>query len=461
MKLKYFVIFFLVSILLLSMTACDSNEDNSVDIQGTGNLKITAHLSDIEESEKNSQGMEVQSVAEERFENYTIEVLLEHQDSDKTKTQSKDVKYKEEASFAFNELASGQWKVKAVLRADYAGNTDEVLQTGDDLSDIEIAGSESRTVEIMENEDTTVDDLTLALVDGEIALKIGDASDKYQLNEIKLLDNNDEIAKTDSTITFGDQVDSWSSGLRPYAYCLEVDYTIDGADKQQEHRLIPVPGMTKNINVEFNNNEADIEVGWDMPPSVPRKISAQLQEIDEGFNVNINWDEVKNAEKYIIERKVDDGPWEQLTEVSNTEYIDNDIERDKGYQYVVIAVDDSGKSSDRSQPTEEIAIPEKAVFEITNISMSSTVIGQGGSIEISADVLNKANYETAQDIVLEIDFGAEGVVEKTENITLAPSVSDTVVFNVDVPDNADTGETTAAVSSDHDSSNQSFYLGLQ
>lgn len=464
MKLKQSSLILLIVVLLISLTACSSSENSSTDLQTGSQLNISTNLSKMDEVNKESQEVGIQSVAQERFSNYTVAVTIEHQATAEVKTQNKSVNYGEKVSFSFNNLTPGNWEVQATLEADYTGGESYISQTGEDLNDVKIAESNKAAVEIKENETTTADNLTLALLEGEVALKVATAPDSnYVLNQIRLLDKNQQSLKTDSEITFGEQIAKWYSSLQSSAYSLEVDWALGDSNQQQERLLIPIPGLTKRIEVDFYEGQTEIGVGWDMPPTAPVNLEAQLQETSNGFSADINWTGVNNAANYIIERKVDTGVWEQLAEVESgtTEYSDQSIENNKVYQYSVLAVDSSGRTSDRSQPTDVISTSEKAVFEIANISITPNPVGQGEKLEVSAAVENRANDEIAQDISLKIDFGAGGVVERTENITLAASGTKTVVFNVDVPTNADVGVTTTVVSSNHDSSSQTFNLGLQ
>ena len=111
----------LVIVFAVTMTACDMGDDEVADEEGApGEFIVTVDTSEMEDSgEASGQDIGTQSVAEERFKDYELEVVIVEKgdkfEEGKIKGHDhKHVDYGEEAVLSIDHLEPGDYEAKAI-----------------------------------------------------------------------------------------------------------------------------------------------------------------------------------------------------------------------------------------------------------------------------------------------------------------------------------------------------------
>jgi len=109
------------------------------------------------------------------------------------------------------------------------------------------------------------------------------------------------------------------------------------------------------VKIEYVTGELEVDVIWELPPSAPEDVGAEVIE-EEG--VLIDWEEVDKADEYNIVRQqpelAEEEDWRVVGSTHETSYLDKEVETDREYRYAVIAVN-GDKTSDYSEPTEDVS----------------------------------------------------------------------------------------------------------
>jgi len=110
------------------------------------------------------------------------------------------------------------------------------------------------------------------------------------------------------------------------------------------------------VKIEYVTGELEVDVIWELPPSAPENVGAELFE-EEGV-ILIDWEEVDEADEYNIVRQqpelADEEDWRVVGTTQETFYLDKEVETGREYRYAVIAVN-GDKTSDYSEPTEDVS----------------------------------------------------------------------------------------------------------
>jgi hypothetical protein len=147
-------------------------------------------------------------------------------------------------------------------------------------------------------------------------------------DRVKLYDNNTTIPV--STIT------SKIQDVTSYTLNLSIGKIADAPDKFFDGEL----------------GEIQVYNEYYTPPSTPVNLIAESSH----KKVNLSWDEVESADKYIVKRSTTKGgPYEKIGETKETSYTDSGLENGTTYYYVVCAVKNGVKSPDSNEAS---AIPE-------------------------------------------------------------------------------------------------------
>jgi fibronectin type 3 domain-containing protein len=177
-------------------------------------------------------------------------------------------------------------------------------------------------------------------------------------------------------------------------------------------------------------------------------------------SVEITWDNVNDAEKYIIYRKKGDGPYEMIATVdkadgTNTSYIDLSVEPDTTYTYKVTSVDSKGQVSEAEKEGNQAKTPAKAADPVQPPTGLEVTESTADSITISwTGVSGAESYRIYRSTGSPDNFTSAGTVTGTTYIDtgLAPAtqykyrVAAVKGENESTPTEAVTGTTKAAES---------------
>jgi hypothetical protein len=231
----------------------------------------------------------------------------------------------------------------------------------------------------------------------------------------------------------------------------DVIFTWDGTTNEDGVKIyiddITVPfAKTTALSSSETNNDNDLRIGKSyntdstllsfdgilddieiynrayIPPSDPKNLTATPG----NKKVNLSWDKVEGAEKYIVKRsETKGGPYKEIGETNETSYTDSGLENGTKYYYVVCAVKNGATSPNSNEVS---AIPEGSSGSGDNGLLRITMInGTINEYDLSmSDVEDFIDwYEDRAD-----DRGKPYyIVEKDYNIGPFESRKDYLVFD--------------------------------
>jgi len=230
----------IILILAVMMTACDMGDD-SPEVEEAVDLIVTADMSEVEEAINTSSEVSIQSVIEERFESFDLEIKIEHQDIDREEVDVSSYEEYDElmngGSVEFSNLATGEWEITATLGAEY--NEDDREYT--------IATEENEVSVTVEAGTTETTEITMVQEDGSLELEAGVGLDSLdELDTLELRDNGEAVKN------YGDDGEFWTE-LSPRQYELYIKMD----DATQRRSIMVLPGITKEVTIENIMVEGD------------------------------------------------------------------------------------------------------------------------------------------------------------------------------------------------------------
>jgi len=150
----------------------------------------------------------------------------------------------------------------------------------------------------------------------------------------------------------------------------------------QEDRLVPgdnqiysLPKRISGVKKVYIWNSDGISKGsdykvieWDLykDPSLDLNLVATADR----NKITLNWNEVNDATSYTVKRALKSGgPYEVIaTDVQGDTYIDNDVEYDTTYYYIVTSVNDTVEIVNSNEASAMISKSERAILRVTLIN---------------------------------------------------------------------------------------------
>ena len=106
------------------------------------------------------------------------------------------------------------------------------------------------------------------------------------------------------------------------------------------------------INISRETGTLEVEILWDLPPDAPNNLTAKSGEYNGEQAIELNWNEVIDADSYKIVRRNTSLNFSHFTliasNINNNKYIDLNLDAEHYYEYKVIAVNENGVCSDYS-----------------------------------------------------------------------------------------------------------------
>ncbi len=336
--------FFILLMVLITglLVGCDELLEDGDIIEEEGNLSITAIIPE------ELQGAEVETLYLGDISLNEVVFTVEKDDQSFTET----VEPEREIEVVFPELSSGNWEV-----------TVEAVDTEDNKVAL---GTETATVA----PDTTTDiDIEMELVNGDIELSIIVFEEDVDSVEIIL---EDLIGDQDIEETISDpdeEINLNFTDLAPRKWNLKV--IIDDQISAQKDINV-LPGRTAVVEISFDQGDLTINVTWDLPPASPLNVMAEY--IEEDGEIVVSWDQVDEADGYLVYRGIDDDEKQSRkyiakVEEPGTEFTDQDIEKGKPYNYWIVSY--------RGEFTSAFSFPASVATDV--FSVSGVVVDEDGT----------------------------------------------------------------------------------
>jgi len=106
------------------------------------------------------------------------------------------------------------------------------------------------------------------------------------------------------------------------------------------------------INISRETGTLEVEILWDLPPNAPNNLTAKTAELNEEKAIELNWNEVIDADSYKVFRRNTTLYLNHFTliesDINNNKYIDINLDEEHFYEYKVISVNEIGVCSDYS-----------------------------------------------------------------------------------------------------------------
>ena len=255
-NVKLVGLLFLIVALTLTMAACDTANKVSNNTDKTGSLAIKAEANleseTMEAVAVKSGEVGIQSIPEERFKNYKIEVTIENEAGETvTKKSNYFDTLNETKAVKFTDLYVGKWTIKDVILTgtyNYDGYEEEDVEIGSNSSEPSVTVTSDRVNSV----DITVDKQNT----GNIKVSI------HELPQDKSVDikiNNKEEVTYSST----NGEHTWENLEAKMATMKINSEAIDG---EQQRKVMVVPGLTKELTVHLSEGDAEVNVDFALVP---------------------------------------------------------------------------------------------------------------------------------------------------------------------------------------------------
>jgi len=165
------------------------------------------------------------------------------------------------------------------------------------------------------------------------------------------------------------------------------------------------------------------------PPSAPTGLSATAIN---GNQIYLDWDDnpEPDLDHYSVYRGQSSGFSVGLDSIvdntTSSDFVDTGLSENMTYYYKVTAVDNVGNESDPSDEVSVTTPPLVPEFELSDLSVSKTVVEPSESFTVSVDVANVGQASGPYTVELSLD----GELYDTQTVTLDPGQSTTVSFTV-------------------------------
>jgi len=297
--------------------------------------------------------------------------------------------------------------------------------------------------------------------------------------------DNDSLSLISWSISFdGDQftelhTEETASQSGSYYYILDISDT-EQYPEGDIYIKSEVYDQAGNKNA-FSADGSEMVMKYTIDRTAPAAVSNVYAKAYDGY-IELNWDEGTEEDivSYMVYRAdTDNGVYGLQDEGAFLNYYDADMEPGKSYEYYVIAVDEAGNRSDKSNISIATASPDETAPRIAGVSPSDTQIGAETTFSIIAldnSKLDKIRtYYRASDtdnwikidetevsartewIEFTYDFSNEGEGElqfKTNCIDASGNVSADYLYKNDLDKTPPKGELTVV------NSNFEIYLGI-
>ena len=159
-----------------------------------------------------------------------------------------------------------------------------------------------------------------------------------------------------------------------------------------------VPLAPRSVAVLVSGDEADLTA-----PAAP----ARLEAFAGPGRVDLAWEPVDDAARYRVLRSiVTGGGYEAVADSGVPAFIDDDVRDGVPYHYVVVALDEAGNVSGRSE--EAIAVPQVTITELR----TEGVVADDGSVVDSVErALSAIDGAVAVEVVVEASAPGERIAE--------------------------------------------------
>jgi len=420
----------LIMVIAVGMTACDMGSDDTdvtEEHDGTGELAINISDSGLEALQAESTNVEIQSSIEEEFTEYRTEVRIDYVDTDRFHDETFEDTDLDEVlidSVEFTNIVAGEWDITVTLEAKYA----------EDDEWYKVASEEEVITATVEEGETTPASITVVQEEGEINLVepgagIDDLGDLERLELHKEFVEDYDYDPDDAIRNYDDDGDTWE-GLEAVQHYLYLEYIDEEHDEEMHESIMVLPGVPINVEVRLYEGNLDINIEYELPPSVPTDVEAEIVEEDDEYGIEIDWNHPDHdeMESYNVVRREREGReyWNPIAEgLDGTAYTDDDLQPGVLYEYAVVAVDEDGLTSDYSEPSQPEGLEVDYVTEFDDLSNSLEtetvrliVLGDDISLEGDApieyaEVIDLNGYEifVEEDEKLDIGFSTEAKIK--------------------------------------------------
>ncbi len=307
-SIKFVGLFVFLFVFAITMAGCDMMGNNVVedtaqgitDASGTGDLEVIVSKIDVPELAESANKVGAQSVLYNRFKDFKLEFIIEHQDEDLAYTKfinldpSQIVKDNFDGignSVIFRALKECNYDVTVNLHATNV-NTEQrlVIASGTTEASV-IAGLKSDvTLEIQQVTGglrITVDQFPSEATGGDLIETV----------KVKVLNLKGNTLQWRYFNYDTEDQELLVEGLYPAYYPIVISWEGKKVERQIEFRV--VPGKTTDVPIMLFGSQLTVNVDWYAEPGCPQNIT--VTQTPDGFR--ICWDGGENAEWYNILRK--------------------------------------------------------------------------------------------------------------------------------------------------------------
>src|SRR5690625_2261156 len=158
-------------------------------------------------------------------------------------------------------------------------------------------------------------------------------------------------------------------------------------------------------------------------PVVALNAPEELKAIAGNEEVEISWDDVDGATSYDIKRSIDGDTYEDIGNVTDTEYQDHEVENDTTYHYIIIAKNDVTSS----EKSDSVSVTPMDTSPIITLEQQSTSYVNQDTFTVSGTVDQEATIlinDQEVDLQSDLSFSSEVTLDIGENVVSITAIDE-------------------------------------